>query len=131
VIGAPTGSGKTEAAARHVAQVGKAIWLADRHESIDAAVAKIEQYGGSVGRILPVDGSQSGVPNCLHSGTIKLWQSKGYPYRPGFCQHPKCCERAGDPAKCPFLASLDALEYADTIAATKAMARVKRCSTSR
>src|SRR6516165_2626709 len=31
VIASPTGSGKSEAAAKHVAEVSEAVWLADRH----------------------------------------------------------------------------------------------------
>ncbi|MGH7171501.1 MAG: hypothetical protein ACRELG_14595, partial [Gemmataceae bacterium] len=123
MIAAPTGVGKSEAAARHVAEVNNAIVLADRHESIEQFTATVEKYGGSVGRVLPLDGQINGVPNCLHPDIIGVWQMKGYSYRAGFCPQGQCCERQANPDECPFLASIDALEEAPTIAATKALAK--------
>jgi hypothetical protein len=122
VIAAPTGTGKTSAAARHVAEAGRAIWLADRHEDINAASQAIEENGGTVGRVLPLDGVQEdGTRNCLFPVKVKLWQAKGYTYRAGFCV--PACPRGGNPDRCPFLASIDALEGADNIVVTKALAR--------
>lgn len=125
MIAAPTGVGKSEAAAKYVAETNNAIVLADRHESIDQLVATVEKYGGSVGRVVPLSGQTKGVANCLHPDIIGVWQSKGYSYRAGFCPHQKCCTRQADPEKCPFLASIDALEEAPTIAATKALAKAQ------
>lgn len=123
LIAAPTGAGKSEAAAQHVAKVNNAIVLADRHESIEQFTATVEKYGGSVGRVLPLDGKNNGIPNCLHPDIVGMWQMKGYSYRAGFCPNDKCCKRQGKPEACPFLASIDALEEAPTIAATKALGR--------
>jgi hypothetical protein len=125
VIAAPTGCGKTMAAAAHVAGVGKTTWLCDRHEDVEATSGAIEAHEGKVGRVLSLHGHQEdGTANCLHPAVIELWQAKGYSYRAGFCKA-GCCERAGDPEQCPYLASVDALEEADTIVVTKALARTK------
>jgi hypothetical protein len=123
VIASPTGVGKTTAAAEYVAERGSAVWLTERHEDVDAAVAVIERAGGKVGRVVPLQGETGGVPNCLHPDDVNTWQSKGYAYRAGFCAYEDCCERKGDPGQCPYLASVDALEEASTIAVTKALAR--------
>jgi hypothetical protein len=66
------------------------------------------------------------VPNCLHPEVIELWQAKGYTYRPGFCRSSTCCEREANPARCPFLRSIDELKEADTIVVTKALAQRER-----
>jgi hypothetical protein len=122
VIAAPTGTGKTYAAAKHVAATGGTCWLCDRHEDVDAAVAAIEAHGGSVGRVLPLRGSSSGILHCLHPDVVQCWQAKGYDYRVGFCQA-KCERRAGEAEACPFLQSIAELKDADIIVATKALAR--------
>jgi len=123
VVAGPTGSGKTTTMARLVAQHGSTCWLADRHESLDEAVATIEAAGGRVGRVLSLDGKMAdGTPHCLHPGKIHQWQEKGYDYRAGFCNLARCCDREGNPSECSFLQSLDELEDADTIAVTKALA---------
>jgi hypothetical protein len=125
VIAAPTGCGKTTEAAALVAEHGKTTWLCDRHEDAEAACLAIEEHGGTVGRVLPLQGQQpNGAANCLHPGIIQMWQAKGYNYRAGYCKA-GCCERNGDPESCPFLASIDALEKADTVVVTKALARTK------
>jgi hypothetical protein len=122
LIAAPTGLGKTTEAARYAAEHGKTIWLCDRHEDAEAVSRLIEKHGRPVGRVVPLHGHQAdGTPNCLHPGIIEQWQAKGYTYRFGYC--PARCERAGDPDQCPYLASLDTLEDADTIVVTKALAR--------
>lgn len=61
------------------------------------------------------------VPNCLWPDLIEWWQIKGYNYVAGYCQ--LVCERNADVKECPFLASLAQLEEADSIVATKALAR--------
>jgi hypothetical protein len=101
--------------------VGSTCWLADRHEDVNAAAAAIEARGRQVGRVLPLDGETGGVPNCLHPDVIKLWQAKHYDYRAGFCG--MACDRRGDAEACPFLMSIKELAEANTIAATKALAR--------
>jgi hypothetical protein len=121
LIRAPAGSGKTEAAAKHVAEAGATVWLADRHDDVDAAAAKIEKYGGDVGRVLPLRGMTGDDPNCLHPDDIEAWQGAGYNYRAGFCK--KACERNGEAANCPFLQSIADLATADIVVATKALAR--------
>lgn len=123
MIAAPTGSGKTHAAAKFVATQGNSIWLADRVEDVDAATETIQRYGGQVGRVLPLKGNLNGVPNCLHPDTIEIWQKKGYSYRRGFCPIETCCERRGDPERCAFLKSIDNLKHANNVVVTKAMAR--------
>jgi hypothetical protein len=120
LLAAPTGTGKTLATARAVATMGRTCWLADRHEAVDEAVQLIEGAGRAVGRVVPLHGETAGVPNCLHADTIEVWQAKGYNYRVGYCPG---CERHADPNQCPFLGSLAGLAAADTIAATKALAR--------
>jgi hypothetical protein len=126
LIAAPTGSGKTYTAARHVAQARRTTWLCERDEDVEAATRAIEAHGGRVGRVVPLDGQQpDGTPNCLYPDVINLWQAKGYNYRLGFCASERHCERAGEVGRCPFLRSLADLEDADTIVATKAMARAK------
>lgn len=135
LIAAPTGSGKTTCAAEFAARAGRTCWLSDRKEGADEAAALIEEHGGKVGRVLPLDGKSmvvtrgeadcppiaNTIPNCLHPDVIELWQSKGYDYRRGYCRI--ACERRADPGCCPFLRSLDDLEHADSIVVTKAMAR--------
>lgn len=121
LIAAPTGAGKTTAAARWVAQTGKTCWLADRREDVDAAVQAIEAAGGEVGRVVPLDGETNGVPNCLCPEVINWWQAKGYNYQAGFCK--AVCDRKDDLRECPFIMSVAELEHADTIVATKALAR--------
>jgi hypothetical protein len=86
LIASPTGTGKTHAAAEAVAVAGSTCWLADRREDVDAAVAAIESHGGQVGRVLPLDGTTDGEPNCLYPETIEAWQAKGYSYPAGFCR---------------------------------------------
>jgi hypothetical protein len=81
-------------------------------QSIEQFSGTVEKYGGRVGRVLPLDGQINGVPNCLHPDIVAVWQMKGYSYRAGFCPNEKCCKRQADPDKCPFLASIDALEEA-------------------
>ncbi len=127
-MAAPTGAGKTTAMASTVSEIGKTCWLADRKQDVIAATAAIEQAGGEVGHVLPLDGRSPGprgelIPNCLHPGIIELWQTKGYSYRPGFCS--VSCARKGEADDCPFLGSIEALASADTIVTTKAMARRK------
>jgi hypothetical protein len=120
LIAAPTGCGKTMAAAQHVARVGSTVWLADRHEDVEAAVSAIEDYGGNVGRVLPLRGKTGDVPNCLHPETIEYWQASGYSYLPGYCK--KVCARGSCISECPFIVSIAELEHADTIVVTKALA---------
>jgi hypothetical protein len=122
LVAAPTGVGKTLATARMVAEHGRAIWLADRHQDVVSVAEIIEGFGGSVGRLAILTENQpDGTPNCLHPRDIRRWQDKGYEYRPGFCE---CkCLRRGVISECPFLASLDGLESADSIVVTKALAR--------
>jgi hypothetical protein len=105
----------------HTAKHGSTCWLSDRHEDVDAVVAKLKEHGCEPGRVLPLRGAVNGVPNCLLPQLIEHWQKKGYAYRTGFC--PPCCERTGDPERCPFLRSIDLLKEADTVVCTKAMAR--------
>ena len=121
LVAGPTGSGKTTAMAKHVARTGATCWLADKHVDVDAAVAAIEAAGGNVGRVVPLDGMTGKTPNCLRPDVISCWQFKGYNYVPGYCK--PWCDRAADPKKCPFIRSLIALEEADIIVATKALAR--------
>jgi hypothetical protein len=122
VIAAPTGLGKTTEAERYAAEHGKTIWLCDRREDAEAVSRIIEEHGRSVGRVVRLEGRQAdGTPNWLHPDVVEQWQAKGYDYRRGYCHHR--CDRAGDPIRCPFLASVDALEDADTIVVTKALAR--------
>jgi hypothetical protein len=111
-----------------VAQQGSTCWLTDRCEDVEAVVAKIEKLGGKVGRVLPLDGEIGGIPNCLYPKIIAMWQAKGYGYFPGFCR--VRCERQddsqendGQEGRCPFIRSIAQLEEADTIVATKALAR--------
>jgi|GEM_PF-6661011 len=107
--------------AQHVAKTSSTCWLADRHEAVAAAVAAIEEFGGSVGRVVPLRGESLGTANCLHPDDIDRWQAKGYTYRRGFCPISKCCVRAADPEKCPFLKSIDDLKEAESIVVTKAL----------
>lgn len=128
MIAAPTGSGKTTAAAQFIVGQVPALWLTDRHEDVDAAADAIERAGGTVAKPLPLNGGRDGVPNCLHAGTIEWWQVKGYSYVPGFCCHHNkegrpLCKREGDPEQCPYLASLDDLNSAPILVTTKAFAR--------
>src|SRR5579883_579621 len=123
LIAAPTGAGKTTATAAYVARVGSTVWLTERHEDAAKAVDAIEANGGHVARVLPLEGSMEGCPNCLHPQIIRKWQDKGYNYRQGFCPIEQRCERQADPEQCPFLKSLDALEEAHTVVCTKALAR--------
>jgi hypothetical protein len=104
-----------------VAWAGSTCWLADRCDDVQAVVAGIEQREGQVGRVAPLEGETDGQPNCLHPEIIGLWQAKGYNYRAGYCG--VRCERRDNLHDCPFLASLTALNDADTIVATKALAR--------
>jgi hypothetical protein len=127
VIAAPTGTGKTSAAAKFVAKAGSTCWLADRHEDVAAAVAAIEAAGGLVGRTLPLHGKTDGVPHCLHPSIIEWWQMKGYSYRQGFClsetKEGPCCKRRGDPDRCLYLGAIRDLKDAAIICTTKAYAR--------
>jgi hypothetical protein len=107
--------------AKHVADTGSTCWLADRHEAVAAAVAAIEEFGGSVGRVVPLRSESLGMANCLHPDEIECWQAKGYTYRRGFCPISKCCVRGADPEKCPFLKSIDDLKEAESIVVTKAL----------
>jgi hypothetical protein len=95
--------------------------LTDRHEDVDAAVTAIEAHGGTVGRVVALEGESNGMPNCLHPEVVSAWQAKGYSYRVGYCT--TACARQGDPGRCPFLASIAGLEGAENIVATKALAR--------
>jgi hypothetical protein len=122
VIAAPTGTGKSTAMAKRVAEIGSTCWLTNRHEDVISAALAIEMHGGSVGRVVPLDGEQDGERNCLHPHVIEQWQAKGYSYRAGFCRPHKCCEREANPNLCPFLKSMDELKEADTIVVTKALA---------
>jgi hypothetical protein len=121
LILAPTGTGKTTAAAKHVARTGSTVWLTDRNEDVDDAAGAIEAAGGSVGRVLWLWGKRDGKPNCLHPDIIERWQEAGYSYRAGFCK--MACELGGDPGGCPYLASIDGLQHASNIVVTKARAQ--------
>jgi hypothetical protein len=123
LIACPTGSGKTTHVGKYVAQNGFTIWLTDRHEDAATTANMIEQYGGDVGKVVPLRGHTDGVPNCLHPDIIQRWQEKGYDYRKGFCSIQRCCRRQADPDRCPFLGSLRDIKEASIAVFTKAMAR--------
>jgi hypothetical protein len=98
-----------------------------RHEDVDATVKAIEDAGGSAAKVVPLEGYTDGpagrVENCLHPEAIRKWQEKGYGYKHGFCVRGECCSRQGDPEKCPFLKSVKALEEAEVVVCTKALAK--------
>ncbi len=128
MIAAPTGSGKSTAAAGFIAGQAPALWLANRHEDVAAAAAMIEAKGGVVGRPVPLTGRTHGVANCLMPDIIKAWQAKGYNYQVGVCCHRRrdgtpLCPRQGDLERCPYLQGLENVAKAPIAVTTKAFAR--------
>jgi hypothetical protein len=124
LIAAPTGTGKTYAAAQAVAESGvRTCWLSDRHKDVAAVVEQLKRAGIEPAFPVQLRSAEEGSnePNCLRPEVIEKWQEKGYDYRRGFCKSE--CPRKGDPDCCPFLASLEECKHAPVMVCTKALAR--------